>query len=91
MTRDEIAKHVREILVVHLFLDRDRTVEDSDHMVEDLGCDSLDAIELVEAMEDHFCIDIDEQAAYRLTTVASVIELVAASSSLIEPSERAEG
>lgn len=52
----------------------------SDRFVADLGCDSLDMIELVMAAEDEFSIDVDvdDDEAEKLTTVQEAIDYIAA-------------
>lgn len=44
--------------------------------VGDLGCDSFDSVELVMAFEDEFCIDVDDDEAEKVSTVADAIALV---------------
>lgn len=48
------------------------------HIVHDLGADSLDAVELVMAIEDEFGIEIADEVMWSLTTVQSVIDCVTA-------------
>lgn len=51
-------------------------VTDEKSIVADLGADSLDAIEIVMAMEDEFCILIADDDAEKCVTVADVLALV---------------
>ena len=44
--------------------------------VADLGADSLDTVELIMALEDGFGLEIDDDAAEKLTTVQLVIDYV---------------
>lgn len=46
--------------------------------VADLGADSLDTVELIMALEDSFGLEIDDDAAEKLTTVQLVIDHVLA-------------
>lgn len=45
-------------------------------IVEDLGGDSLDQVEIVMALEDEFEIDIPDEEADKITTVQSAIDCV---------------
>ena len=48
----------------------------TDRLVADLGCDSLDLVELAMAFEDEFCIVIDDDEAMNCLTVTDVLALV---------------
>ena len=45
---------------------------------DDLGADSLDAVELIMALEEKFDIEIPDEDAERITTVGSAIEYIKA-------------
>lgn len=47
------------------------------HLQEDLGADSLDSVELVMAIEDEFEIEIEDDAAEKLSTVQSIVDYLA--------------
>jgi acyl carrier protein len=47
-------------------------------LVEDLGADSLDQIELIMAIEDHFDIDIPDSDVERIKTVEDILKYVSA-------------
>lgn len=58
-------------------------VEESDVVLEasltdDLGADSLDAVELIMALEDKFGLEISDDKAQSLTTVKSIVEYIEA-------------
>lgn len=50
----------------------------SSSFVDDLGADSLDAVELIMAMEEKFDIEIPDEDAEKITTVGSAIEYIKA-------------
>jgi len=66
---------VREVLVTQLAVKSDMVKPDS-KVSDDLGADSLDAIELVAALEEKFGISISEDDAKQIATVADVVRLV---------------
>lgn len=45
-------------------------------LVEDLACDSLDAVELMMAFEDEFGIEVNEEEAEKCRTVADILALL---------------
>lgn len=53
-------------------------IKNEQELVKDLGCDSLDLIELVMATEDEFGLDIPDEEAEKLRTVQSIIDYVTA-------------
>jgi acyl carrier protein len=51
-------------------------VEPGDRLVEELGAESADVLNLVATLEDRYEIEIDEEEIPRLSTVADVHRLV---------------
>ena len=49
--------------------------------VEDLGADSLDIVELVMALEEEFGVEISDEQAESITTVAEAVEYIGAHAS----------
>lgn len=43
---------------------------------EDLGLDSLDIVEVVMAIEDEFAIEIPDQEADKITSIAEAVEYI---------------
>ena len=66
---------VREVLVVQLGVKPEMVKLDS-KVSDDLGADSLDAIELAATLEEKFGISIPEDEAKQIATVADVVGLV---------------
>lgn len=78
MNKDRISEKVINIITEQLsFTPIDKNIESCD-LVEDLGADSLDIVELIMAMEEEFGIDITEEdlKVHPVISVGSVIELV---------------
>lgn len=51
----------------------------TDRLVADLGCDSLDMMEIIMFLEDEFCIQLVDEEALKCETVADAVALVARS------------
>ncbi|WBW50618.1 acyl carrier protein [Peptoniphilus equinus] len=49
-------------------------IDDEMRIVEDLGADSIDVVELVMSIEDEFSIELDEEHIKELSTVGDIIE-----------------
>lgn len=44
--------------------------------IDDLGADSLDLVELVMAMEDHFGLEISDEELAQISTIQDVIDYI---------------
>jgi acyl carrier protein len=71
----EVADALREIMAGRLGLTAEQIVPES-RLVEDLGLDSLDAVELAIAVERKFDIEVPEEELTKLKTVADMLALV---------------
>lgn len=47
------------------------------HFTGDLGLDSLDTVELVMALEDEFAIEIADESAEKIVSVADAVDFIA--------------
>jgi len=52
-------------------------VEPNTQFVKDLGLDSLDAAEIVMAIEDEFSVQIPDEEAFKFLSVPEVVEYIA--------------
>ena len=68
----EIETKVKEIIVEQLGVNADQVTPEA-KMIEDLGADSLDAVELVMAIEEEFGIEIPDEDAEKLVAVSDII------------------
>ena len=71
----DIAERVKKIVVEHLGVDEDKVKEQAS-FIDDLGADSLDTVELVMAFEEEFNIEIPDDAAEKIQTVADAINFI---------------
>lgn len=66
---------VQEIIAEQLGVD-EKEVTESASFIDDLGADSLDTVELVMAFEEEFDIEISDEDAEEITTVADAIRYI---------------
>ena len=71
----EVAAKVRRIISGHLGIGPDEVAPEAS-LVDDLGADSLDTVELVIAFETSFGIEIPEADVDRIRTVQDAINYV---------------
>ena len=55
-------------------IELDRSIKEEDELIQDLGFDELDTIELIMALENEFAIDIDNEDAEKFITIKDIIE-----------------
>ena len=73
MTPETIFKTMQDLIAEQFALDADEVTMDSS-VVDDLGADSVDLVELVMAMEEEFDIgEIDEEDLQSLKTVGDCV------------------
>ena len=68
-------ERVKEIIVEQLGVDEEEVKAEAS-FVDDLGADSLDVVELVMALEEEFGLEISDEDAEKLTTVAQASEYI---------------
>ena len=51
-------------------------VEDGSRLVEDLGADSLDVVEMLMTLEEEFGISIPDEETVNMKTVAEIIKVI---------------
>ena len=71
----DIKEKVKSIIVEQLGVEADK-VTDSAQFIEDLGADSLDTVELVMAFEENFDIEVPDEEAEKLRSVADVVAYI---------------
>ena len=68
---------VKEIIVEELGVDEEKVVP-SASLKEDLGADSIDAVQIIMDLEDAFNIEIDTDNAKAVATVKDLVESIEA-------------
>jgi acyl carrier protein len=71
----DIAERARTIVVEQLVVDLDEVV-DSASLIDDLGADSLDMVELAIRFEREFGFDISDDAVESILTVGDVVKFL---------------
>ncbi len=66
---------VKEVIVENLNVDGNSVTLES-QLKQDLGADSLDAVELVIALEDAFGIKVDDDAAVKFVAVKDIVAYI---------------
>ena len=70
-----MSKDIKSMLAKQLNIDAEKVTEDS-RIVEDLGADSLDVVELLMSLEDEMGISISDEEALNLKTVGDIQKLI---------------
>jgi acyl carrier protein len=71
----EITEKVKQIISEQLGVE-EAEVTPRASFVDDLGADSLDTVELVMALEEHFDIEIPDEDAEKIRTVQDAIDYI---------------
>ena len=73
MNREEILEKVRELIADKLGVDKDEVTEEAS-LVDDLGADSLDLVDLVMVFEEEFDVKIEDDELENIKTVKDVVD-----------------
>lgn len=76
-TREEVLERIRSHLSEELGIDESKIREESSFK-DDLEADSLDLVQLVVELEDHYGIRITEEQAEKIRTVGQAVDFVLA-------------
>lgn len=66
---------VREMLANQLNIEVDK-IDENSRVIEDLGADSLDMIEMLMALEEEFGITVPDEKADSLKTVGDIVKYI---------------
>ena len=70
-----VEERIKKIIAEQLGVEEDDVVSEA-KFVEDLGADSLDTVELVMALEEEFEIEIPDEDAEKILTVAAAVDFI---------------
>ena len=71
----DIFEQIKKILCDQLDLDEEQVTEDSG-VIDDLGADSLDIVDLVMTLEEEFDTEIPDEDIENLRTVGDIVKYV---------------
>ena len=75
MNQEEIFEKVKKIIVEQLGVaETSVTMEAS--LIDDLGADSLDIVELIMALEEEFDMEIPDEDAEKIVSVSDVVDYI---------------
>lgn len=66
---------VKSLIAKELMIDEDKIKIDS-KLSEDLGADSLDAVELIMAIEDEFGVQVSDEVAQNIHSVSDIVNFL---------------
>lgn len=70
-----VFEKIRDIIVEQLQVEKDE-VNLETNLMKDLSADSLDAVEIIMAIEDAYGIEIPDEAAEKIQTVKDLVDFV---------------
>jgi acyl carrier protein len=76
MDQNELQKKVKQVVAAVLKMDFEEIGDDA-NFIFDLGADSTQSLELVAAFEEAFDIEMDEDRALEVQTVADAVSFIA--------------
>jgi acyl carrier protein len=76
MQKEEIKTRVKNVIAQVLGMD-EAEISDDANFIFDLGADSRQSLELVAAFEEEFDIEMDEDKALEVQTVADAVDFIA--------------
>mgnify|MGYP000900621680 CR=1 FL=1 len=74
-----VFEKVRKIIASELNIKEDEIKLES-NLTTDLGADSLDAVELIMAIEDEFNVQVSDEQAQKIRTVKDIVDFLEAKS-----------
>lgn len=75
LRKKEIFEIVTDILVETLGIDKTK-IQPKSNIIDDLGADSLDSVEIVMAVEERFKISVPDEDAMSIKTVEALVDYI---------------
>lgn len=75
MEVDMVIEKVKELVAEQLGVSKDAVAAET-NIIEDLGADSLDVIEMLMTLEEEFGISIPDDKINQIKTVGQIVELI---------------
>jgi len=73
--RKEIMGKVRKIISEKLGVEEEKVVEEA-KLIDDLGADSLDLVDLIMDLENEFGVKVDDSDIEKISTVGEVVDYI---------------
>ena len=71
-----IDQKIQKIIATHLGIENVSSLTRDTSLMDDLDADSLDAVEIIMAIEDEFNIEIPDEMAESIKTIGEIIDYV---------------
>lgn len=75
MDNNEVQKRVKKV-IAHVLKANEENISNEANFIFDLGADSLQSVELVAAFEEEFQIEMEEDKALEIQTVADAVKFI---------------
>lgn len=76
MSREQIFEEVKGALVEVLGLEDDSNIKEEDNIIDNLGADSLDFVELIMKLEQIFEVKIEDEDVEKIVTVEDLVNYI---------------
>jgi acyl carrier protein len=71
-------ERIKELIIEELVLDEDVEITEKTSLMGDLEADSLDAVEIIMALEDEFDMEIPDEAAEDFKNIGDIVKYIEA-------------
>jgi len=72
-SRPQVIEDVKRIVAEHMGIPAD-TIRESSNLETDIGCDSLDLVEIMMEVEEHFDIEVPDEIGNEVDTIGDVAD-----------------